>query len=315
MHSDLVHRLRNRALTALHTGSLHPGERLQSVRAAAEALDVDPRAVMEAYRVLESERLVEIRPRSGVYLASLDGGLQTSEAELVRWIADEVALGGWQRRVPIKELPQRIARCTASADLLCACVDEVEDERFAICREVGRDFAMRIRNVVPLPGGKAEVDDRATTLSAALVGTDVIVVTVYHEREVRPIADALGIPLVVCTLNAHRVEELLDARAEAGRMTFIVADTRGGDRLKAAYGDDIEIVPVSELTPQGLSQLSGAVVFTEASLDAWGELPEHAIVNHAPLISRETAGRLLRVVIALNLDAAELDAPRGPSPG
>lgn len=51
------------------TGKWGPGERLPSVRRAAELWAVDPRVVLKAYRRLDGLGLVEARPRSGYFVA------------------------------------------------------------------------------------------------------------------------------------------------------------------------------------------------------------------------------------------------------
>src|SRR4051812_23472079 len=52
----------------LHVGRLRRGDPLPSIRAVARDFGADHRAVAAAYRVLEAEGLVEIRPGAGVYL-------------------------------------------------------------------------------------------------------------------------------------------------------------------------------------------------------------------------------------------------------
>ena len=50
-------------------GSLHSGDRLGSIREVARDLAEDPRAVARAYRMLGSGGLVEVRQRSGAFVA------------------------------------------------------------------------------------------------------------------------------------------------------------------------------------------------------------------------------------------------------
>lgn len=60
--------LRDRIISGLYLGFWEPGERLPSIREIAEAEDVDRKTAAAAYRRLEGEGLVEVKPRSGVYL-------------------------------------------------------------------------------------------------------------------------------------------------------------------------------------------------------------------------------------------------------
>lgn len=64
----LVLTIRQRLLHALQIGAVGPGDRLPTTRALARELRADPRVVADAYRVLAEERLVELRPRSGVFV-------------------------------------------------------------------------------------------------------------------------------------------------------------------------------------------------------------------------------------------------------
>ncbi|HEY3416300.1 MAG TPA: PLP-dependent aminotransferase family protein, partial [Armatimonadota bacterium] len=52
----------------IHTGSLRDGERIPSIRAMAGQMRVSLMTVMEAYRRLEDQGVVESRPQSGYYL-------------------------------------------------------------------------------------------------------------------------------------------------------------------------------------------------------------------------------------------------------
>ena len=53
---------------AIDAGTLRPGERLPSVREARRARQLSPSTVFAAYGLLESQGLVEARPRSGYYV-------------------------------------------------------------------------------------------------------------------------------------------------------------------------------------------------------------------------------------------------------
>ncbi|MFW6078246.1 MAG: GntR family transcriptional regulator [Gemmatimonadota bacterium] len=60
--------LRDRIISGLYLGHWHPGDRLPSIREIADAEGVDRKTAAAAYRRLEGEGLVEVKPRSGVYL-------------------------------------------------------------------------------------------------------------------------------------------------------------------------------------------------------------------------------------------------------
>ena len=72
--SDLIGRL----LSFVAERRLEPGERLPSERELADRFDVGRNAVREAIAVLETVRMVERRPNSGIYLRAVerDGSLE-----------------------------------------------------------------------------------------------------------------------------------------------------------------------------------------------------------------------------------------------
>src|SRR6266576_2295784 len=49
-------------------GTLRPGERVPSVRRCSEQQNVSIATVMQAYRLLESQGILEARPQSGYYV-------------------------------------------------------------------------------------------------------------------------------------------------------------------------------------------------------------------------------------------------------
>src|SRR5687767_14624736 len=66
--SVVVDRLRERIVSGVYLGYWHPGERLPSIRTIADNENVDRKTVAAAYRRLETEGLVRVHARSGVYL-------------------------------------------------------------------------------------------------------------------------------------------------------------------------------------------------------------------------------------------------------
>ncbi len=125
--APLIEQLRDRIVSSLHRGRLHGGDRLPSLRTLSRYFDADPRAISAAYRVLEGEGLVEIRGRSGIYVAEQERlGATGVLSETGRWVAG-IAAEAWKRRVTLSDLPELIRRCTASVPLIAAFVESTED--------------------------------------------------------------------------------------------------------------------------------------------------------------------------------------------
>lgn len=301
--ADLLKTLRGRVVAALHSGQVHPGDRLPSVRELAAELGEDPRTVLRAYRTLESEGLVEIRTRSGVYLARQEQVAPEVKWETSRWVADEVLTEAWRRRIRIPELPDFIRRCTAMATVRCACIDAVEDHRVALCGEIREDFGM---HTMPIPLRVATRPGevlRLSSIRAALEDADLLVTTGFHAAELRPVAEELGKPLVVMRINPLGRAEIERLQRE-GTVTFVVVDPAFEERLRLIFGDDIRVVlaedrrAVAALDPAGRTVISHA-----AALRLGDRRPAAALTPHTPVISVETARELAHWLVQFNLRA------------
>lgn len=68
--ASVLGKLRDRIVSGLYLGYWRPGERLPSIREIADGEDVDRKTAAAAYRRLQEEGLVRVRPRSGIYLCA-----------------------------------------------------------------------------------------------------------------------------------------------------------------------------------------------------------------------------------------------------
>lgn len=95
LYAQIAERLR----TAIASGELPAGAALESVRALAGKLRVNPATVVQAYRALEEEGFVEMRQGSGTFVRAVSperrGRQRESQArQLVRtMLADAARLG------------------------------------------------------------------------------------------------------------------------------------------------------------------------------------------------------------------------------
>lgn len=67
-HSTRYQRLADDIADAVRAGLLRPGDRLPSVRETCRSRGISPSTVFQAYGLLETQGLVEARPRSGYYV-------------------------------------------------------------------------------------------------------------------------------------------------------------------------------------------------------------------------------------------------------
>lgn len=181
MNGEQVERhLRYRIVGLLHVGRLKRGDLLPSIRSLAKETGADHRAVAGAYRVLEAEGLVEIRPGSGVYLAG-DASAGILQSETDRWLSS-VLLEGWSRRIARADLAALIDRCAGSR-VRCACIESNEDHMIAVAAELEDDFSLDVQAVLVSPAAEP-----ASILAQALSQSDLVVTTVFHEAAGRAAA-------------------------------------------------------------------------------------------------------------------------------
>ena len=229
--------LRQRLLGALASGALREGARLPSTRELARDLKADPRVVAEAYRVLAGEGLVELRPRSGVFLSARTpgSGTTTPQGTSPQWLADVIA-DGIRRGVPAPALADALAAATRSRALTAAVIAATYDQAAGLARELRDDFGVQATGIVVenLPSATATDDELPRGLSRAhlLVGTDAT------EPHVSRIAARLGIPHVVIDMRPDLLSP--DWRLLLTRVTYaVIADPRFG-MLVHAFVDGAE---------------------------------------------------------------------------
>jgi GntR family transcriptional regulator len=91
-----------RVRVAVAAGELTKGDGLPSVRALATRLRVNPATVVQAYRELEQEKLVEMRQGAGTYILEMSTDTRARERtaaakRLVRGLMEEAARLGIQK--------------------------------------------------------------------------------------------------------------------------------------------------------------------------------------------------------------------------
>lgn len=84
---QLVHQVRQ----ALRLGLLHEGDQIPTVKDVAAAVAINPNTVLKAYRELEHQGLVAVRPGRGTFITGTLTDASLAEhsrlrAELERWL-------------------------------------------------------------------------------------------------------------------------------------------------------------------------------------------------------------------------------------
>lgn len=292
-------RLRQRAINGLHLGILRPGQRLPSARQMAKELGTDYRLVVAAYRELEREGLVEVRPRSGIFLAATASepraALPAMARRVVEILVDEVMAGN-----PAPDFPERVRRCLETLRLGAACLECNEDQMSFLCHELALDYGLETAGVdwaSLAPGGRPPIELRRA---------DLLVSTSFHAAETHRLARTLDKPVVIVTLQRSFRAELARLLEERP-VYFVGTDPRFAAKLLVLFGDErgranlrpviVGRDPVDEIPPDAAVLLSPSARVRLAG----HPLLERAIPPRG--YSRETAHQLLTFIVERNLAA------------
>lgn len=299
--------LRYLILGLLHVGRLKPGDPLPSIRQVARDTGADHRAVANAYRVLEEEGLVEIRPGAGVYLAGEEGAgaVQSGTAQ---WLTG-LLLEGWSRRIARAEVGRLVERCAASR-VACACVESNEDHMVAVAAELEEDFSLEVARVLVSPAAGAGAIPRE-----ALASADVVVTTVFHAPAVRAAAARAGKPCVVVSTNPRFAAEV-SRMLLRGDVTAVLVDPRFSARASAyldvtSHRGHVRFVRVDQLggAEAGPVDLRSETTLVTRAARRLLRLPDYHLVPSPPtFISPESARELCEVIVQAGL------RPGGPRP-
>ena len=308
--TGLVTRLRDRIVSGLHLGRLHSGDRLPSIREVAAERGVNDRTVARAYRALEAEGLVEIRGRSGVYVAEQDRLDEDLFPETVRWMAG-VLTEARKRGIKIPKYHHFVRQCTVAVPVRCAVVESTEDGMQAYCAELEEEWGFDVKRVLldaeALAAGKSGEQRESDRLRDVLADADLVVTPTFHAAAVRSVAGALGKPVVTLTTHPDLRAAIL-RRLEEGELTAIVADPRFGERFRIVYGeasgkaDHIRVVRADDSeTVEGLDPTS-PVLLTRAAHEGLGKVDLELLFPHSPTISPESDRELAELLIRFNRD-------------
>lgn len=234
--SMIVDQLRDRIVSGLYLGRWAPGERLPSIRDVADAENVDRKTAAAAYRRLQMEGLVRVRPRSGVYLRGTEPEKSGGPMERLhrRWLENAY------------EGARAIGLDTATMLKLIQAVAQVEHQRIPVLEQDGTQaeaIAGEIRdrlnvNAVPmsLQGGEFA--------EPSFMSAPFLITTPYHGAAVRRLAGARPVVEVSC---AREVVDEMQRRAGTGKLLIVAPSPDAADRLRRAV-EHGEVVPADVIS-------------------------------------------------------------------
>jgi DNA-binding transcriptional regulator YhcF (GntR family) len=184
--------LRTRIQLGLHTGSLREGDRLPTARELGREFGIDARTALRAVRCLEADGVVEIRSRSGIYVA-IPGSTPCALSPL-QSIAVEVLVSAHAEGVPPRELREVLEATFYHRRIRVACGDTNMDHAEAVASMASATFGV---DAVPTP--LAALAEEGPDNSAATC--QIILTTSFLDTDVRNAAKPFGRPVFVAPLR------------------------------------------------------------------------------------------------------------------
>lgn len=298
VRAELADVLRGRILRGLQGGALKSGDRLPSARELETEFGMDHRIVLDSYRLLVEEEVVEMRPRGGIYVAATAGGGAVPMPSAV-WLA-EVMAQGLAREIPLTELHEWLHRAIGTLRLRAVVVQSTADQVEGICRELREDYGLEASGL------------KVSELAEASAGqelrlADVLVTSEELEEQVRPAADALKKPVLLVDIRPDLIAG--EWRLLLSRPVYVVvadeqfvdmllgffSETPGVENLRPVVvgRDDLSVIPDGApvyITQSARQRLAGVQI-------------RGRILPTARLFSAASSLSLIRFIVSANLNA------------
>jgi DNA-binding transcriptional regulator YhcF (GntR family) len=305
----VVRELRDRIVAGIHVGRLRAGTRLPSVRTLAHQFDVNERVVLAALRELATDGFVDLRPRSGSYVAQLHGAAGTSLPDLGAWLVD-VLVQARARGLAPRGLSEYVRSGMETRRIRAACVECNYDQLHLLCQELVDDHGI-IAESTPLDQFRA--DDPPPSVRRA----DVLVTTAFHTDRVRKVAKQLGKPWIAVELRADMMRDV-GQLLRAGVVYYIATDPRFEKKLRrmlAAVGpvENLRVLIVGRADLSDIPPNAPTFVMPSARQAVRKNFGPDGFPGrpiHPPrYFSDESARELLSFIVRTNMTAQRAAAP------
>ena len=296
--TEVADALRRRIRRALQVRAIAPGDRLPGTRELAAEFDADPRVVADAYRLLATEGLVELRPRSGVYVSPTMTAPPRRAILPPEWMI-QVFAASVAHGVPIPELAPSLMNALGKTPLRAVVMATTSDQSEGLSRELREDYGIDARSLaidaLPLRGEVPRMLSRAHLL----------VTTEAHVGKVAQVAKRLEKEFVTVTVrpDLFGTEWMLLRGMEA---YVIVADQRFA-RLVREYLESVDAHQSVHILIAGQDDLSAIgpevpVYATQAARDRIGvtRLPP-GILPPARMLSDDCTVAIVRAMLNVRL--------------
>lgn len=294
--------LRTQLIGQLHVGRLRPGSRLPSIRDTAERHQVDHRVASRAYARLETERLVEIRGRSGVFVSPGMSSVQKVMDSRQHWAAD-VMIQAWSRRISPAELRQLMRQMT-SHGLRCLCVESTLDHLVAVSSELASDFGFVITPMqFDADSSGRPMAGELARLAQHLTDIDVVITTAFHAADISEFAKLHSKEFVSITVNPAMRDEV-ERQVRKGPLRVVAADPRFKARaerfLPEGLSANVQVVLVSEYQAAAEDEHAPPTVFTKAARRELGLGEMQLLTGDVAFIGPDSAAAICNIIVRLS---------------
>lgn len=295
--TEIAEVMRRRVLSGVTAGSLRRHDRLPSARELAAEFDVDPRLVLSAYRVLAREGLVDIRRRSGIYVAGTPAVPGGPVVVADGWIVD-VLFAGIERGLPAQRLGDWLRRCVTTRRLRAGVVALASDQLEGLCGEL-----RELYGVDAVPFAPAVLD--ATPMPPELSQSDFVVTEEAYADALRARFTPLGKRVIVAGIRADLDTHWHLLRMEQP-MYVVVTDPRTEALLAKAAGAYAHRVVALVLGRDDLSRIpnDAPVYVTRSARQRLGAtIVPGQHIPAARSFDAASSAEMLRLIVQANLKA------------
>jgi len=294
---EIREQLRDRILSGIENGRLSPGDRLPSYREVAREAGLDTRAVMRIYQTLSDEGWVEVRGRSGVFVAAPNEHSVAILPPSAAFIA-ELFVEAHRRGVPVPRVPDLLHSASASTPVRCAVIESGDDHLQWLCGEVRR------LGFDPVPIDPATAVNRRGL--PPLSACDGVVTTATFAQWAREQSgeDARRTMVVKPDLQViARMRELI----VRSPLTVVCLDAGFVDRLIRVLDCEprhpIELVRATDSDAIVRLRAASPALCTPAARELLGEPAAQGQLPDWPTLADESVRDLIQLLVALNLKA------------
>ena len=296
--AEIAETLRRRVVSAVGAGALRRGDRLPSAREVAAEFEADPRLVLAAYRILASEGVVDIRRRSGIYVAATPEVAGGPAVVAEGWLVD-VLQQGIEHGISAARLGDWLKRCMTTRRLRAAVVADTADYLESFCGELRDDYG-----IDPVPFAPDAIE-RPGGLPPEMLAADLLVAAEPHATALRAALAPAGKRVVTVAIRSE-VDAAWRRLLDRGTVHFVVGDPRTVANIQQLVQGHVARVEVHVVGRDDVRQIppSAAVYVSRAARRRLGGAPVPGrLIPASRGFTPATMRELLQLVVEANLRA------------